>query len=342
MSQTRYFEKESGGGVRRWQIRRDGIRCHLAWGRAGGRTQGLTMTLDDEEHAARHFDRKIREKKRQGYVEVASGAESAAATDGTADATLLDVMRAQEDKRYAGAWDFYWGGYEPVGGHAGTYVKFHNLQGGPGPFYDYLVLSEDERRGLGFVVKKPGHDPAATAAFLDFVRPRLELAFDGRSHRKVPLPSPIGQFDHVLFCAPSLNHDRYGGRLGKALPILDCEIADEDTEVLVAARLQGRDAMPSTTWDREPFPVIDLTFDLRDPNGFAELGGRQDVREKKYRVYPRTMVERGLRLLTQAQPGSWLRIRNYRREVLTLTPADLTHATPAQVDRFLRGDCAAP
>ncbi|MEV6104988.1 WGR domain-containing protein [Streptomyces sp. NPDC051940] len=338
MAQTRYFEKDSAGVVRFWQIRHVGIRCHMAWGRVGGVSKGLTMTLDDEAHAARHFAKKVSEKLRQGYVEVTPVAEPAKVA---ADLPLLDVMRAQEEKRYAGAWDFHWSGYEPVPGYAGTYAKFHDFTGGPGPFYDYLVLSEDERRGLEFVVKRPGHDPAVIAAFLDFVRPRLGLVFDGRSHHKVRLPSPIGQFDHVLFCAPSLNHDRYGGRLGKALPVLDCEIADEDTEVLVAARLQGRDAMPSTTWDRKPCPVIDLTFDLRSLGGFAELGGTLSVREKKFKVYPRTTVERVLRLLAEAQPDSWLRIRNYRRDVLTLTPPDLTPETAARVDGFLRGDSAA-
>ncbi|WOX20045.1 WGR domain-containing protein [Streptomyces solicathayae] len=332
--ETQRFEKSSGGVVRYWQISRDGIRCHMSWGQVGGRTQGSSMTLDDEAHAKRHFGRKVSEKRRQGYVEVASGAATettAASADATADDKLLDVMRAQEEKRYEGAWDAYWAGYEQVEGYDGVFAKFHDFAAGPGPFYDYVVLSEDERRGLHFVVKKPGHDPRSIAAFLDFVRPRLELAFDGHSHHKVPLPSPIGQFDHVLFCAPSLCRNRYGGRLGKAIPILDCEISDEDSETFVEARLQGRGSMPSTTWDREPFPVIDLKFDLR---------GANSVREKAFKVYPRSMLERGIQLLSEALPGSWLEIRNHRRDVLTLTPTDLTDGTPAEIDRFLLGDSA--
>jgi predicted DNA-binding WGR domain protein len=336
LSEARYFEKSSGGVVRHWQISRDGIRCHMSWGLLGGRARGSSMTLDDEAHAERHFNKKISEKKGQGYVEVAPG-KVVKAADVTADAKLLDVMREREEKRYEGAWDFYWTGYEPVEGHAGVFAKFHDFQAGPGPFYDYLVLSEDGRRGLHFVVKKPGHDPTSVSAFLDFIRPRLELAFDGRSHHKVLLPSAIGQFDHALFCAPSLCGNRYGGRLGAALPVLDCEICDEDTETLVEARLRGRDSMPSTTWDRAPFPVIDLRFDLRSENGFEELGGKSSVSEKKFKVYPRSMLERGMRLLSEAVPGSRLEIRNYRREVLVLTRADLTQQTPAEVDRFLMG-----
>lgn len=330
MTGARYFEKNSGGVVRHWRISRDGIRCHMAWGQAGGRTQSSSMTLDDDAHARRHFTRKISEKKRQGYVEV-DGTVEAADDAVPADAPLLDVMRAHEEKRYAGAWDSYWQGYEPVDGHDGVFAKFHDFEAGPGPFHDYLVLSEDERRGLHFVVKEPGHDPGDVAAFLDVVRPRVGLAFDGRSHHKVP--ASVGRFDHVLFCAPSLFGNRYDGRLGEVLPILDCEIGDEDTETLVEARLRGRGAMPSTTWDRDPFPVIDLTFDLTSATGFGELGGTRSVREKTFKVYPRAMLDRTLRLLAAAEPGSWVRVRNHRLDVLTLTPAD----TPDGIDRFLLG-----
>lgn len=291
------------------------------------------MTLDDEEHARRHFEKKISEKVREGYAEVALDAPQPAPTQD--DARLLDVMRAQAEKRYAGAWDAYWTGYEPVEGHEGAFVKFHDFQAGPGPFYEYLVLSEDERRGLEFVVKKPGHDPARAAAFLEFVRPRVGSAFDG-AHRKVRLPSPIGRFDHVLFCGPSLSGDRYDGRLGRVALIFDCEIGDADTETFVEARLKGRDALPSTSWDREPFPVIDLRFDLRSDDVFKELN-RAAVRERKFSVYPRPMLERGLRLLSEAVPESRLEIRNFRGEVVTLTRADLAPETPGEIDRFLLG-----
>lgn len=104
------------------------------------------------------------------------------------------------------------------------------------------------------MVKKPGRDPGDIAAFLDFIRPRLALAFDGRSHHKVPLPYLVGQFDHVLFCAPSLCGNRYGGRLGRAIPILDCEICDEDTETFVEARIQGATRCPATPGTVSPFP----------------------------------------------------------------------------------------
>jgi predicted DNA-binding WGR domain protein len=339
--ETRYLEKNDGDVVRYWRISREGIRCRISWGQPGGRPRGSSMTLDDAAHAKRHFAKKISEKRRQGYVEVAPGlAEDPAApvADVAAEAKLLDVMRMQTERRYEGAWDAYWTGYEPVEGYEGVFAKLHDFKGGPGPFFDYLVLSQDERRGLHFVVKEPGHDAADVAAFLDFIRPRLALAFDDRSHHKVPLPSPIGQFDHVLFCAPSLCHERYGGRLAGAFPILDCEICDDDTEAFVEARLRGNGSLPSTTWDRRPFPVVDLRFDLRSAGGFKEFGGNRSVREKTFKVYPRSMLELGVRRLPEALPGSRLEIRNHRRHVLTLTPAGVTQETPAEVDRFLSGD----
>ncbi|MFB4304700.1 WGR domain-containing protein [Actinomadura sp. GTD37] len=326
MAETRYFEKTGGGVVRCWQITLDGIRCRMGWGVAGGVVRGSSMTLDDAAHALRHFSKKIREKEREGYVEVAREAEASRA-DGAeagteADVPLLDVVRPGDD-------------YVPVDGHAGVVVGFHDFTAGPGPFYGYYIVGEGARRGLSLVVKKPGHDEAMVSAFLDFVRPRVGLAFDGRSHRKVPLPAPIGPFDHVLFCGPSLTAVNYGGRLGMVFPIRDCEIGDEDTESFVEARIVGRDSMPSTTWDREPFPVIDLKFDLRRADGFEELGGRTSVREKTFKVYPRAMVERGLRLVAEADAGSVLEIRNYRRDVLAVTPGG--PRTLDEADRFLLG-----
>jgi predicted DNA-binding WGR domain protein len=358
-----YFERIDGDVVWRWQISRHGIRCQMAWGQGDGPLEGSRMTLDDEAHAERYFQRKISEKRQQGYVEVAPGptveivrTAAKAEADALADATLLDVMRVEEEKRYEGAWDFYWSGYEPVAGHEGVFAKCHDYQHGPGPFYDYLVLSEDERRGLYFIVKHPGHNPTMVSAFLDFIRPRLELAFDGRSHHKIALPTPIGQFDHVLLCAPSLCHYRYRGRLAKAFPILDCEIGDMDTETLVEARLVGRDSMPWTTWDREPFPVIDLRFDLRSENGQTTPGGSlpwdrvldmpgditRPIRDEKFKVYPRSGLELRILQLSRAAPGSRLEIRNHRYDVLALTSADLTAQTPADIDQFLGMSPSSP
>jgi hypothetical protein len=215
-------------------------------------------------------------------------------------------------------------------------VTFHNYLAKPEEsLYDYLVLSTDERRGVQFIVKNRGHDLAHVSAFLDFVHPRVGMAFDGRSHHKIALPSAVGRFGHVLFCAPSLHHNQYMGRLGRVFPIFDCEIGDQDTEVFVDARIKSRNAIPSNTWDREPFPVIDLKFDLHSESGFEELGGRTPLREKTFKVHSRERLEQVLRMLSVATAGSRLEIRNYRYDVLTIIPANLTPETPAAVDRFL-------
>lgn len=334
MSETRCFEKTTGTVVQRWQISREGIRCRMSWGRVGGRQLGQTMTLDNEVHAERHFKKKISEKKRQGYVEVepdpAVKAVQAKA-DAMADASLFDVML--EEKKHLYSRD-YTG--VPVEGRERVFVTFHPYLAKPEEsLYDYLILSADERRGVHFIVKNRGHDLAQVSAFLDFVCPRVDLAFDGRSHHKTALPSAVGQFGHVLFCAPSLCHNQYMGRLGRVFPIFDCEIGDQDTETFVDARINGRDVIPSNTWDREPFPVINMKYDLHSENGFEEHGHRSPFREKTFKVYRRERLEWALRLLSVATAGSRLEIRNYRCDVLTITPANLTPETPAAVDRFL-------
>ena len=95
VSETRCFEKVTGRVVQVWQISREGIRCHMGWGRVGGRQRGQTMTLGDEAHAERHFKKKISEKKRQGYVEVDVDPvvkPVRASAEAMADASLFDVM----------------------------------------------------------------------------------------------------------------------------------------------------------------------------------------------------------------------------------------------------------
>jgi predicted DNA-binding WGR domain protein len=334
MSETRCFEKVTGRVVQTWQISREGIRCHMGWGRVGGRQRGQTMTLSNEAHAERHFEKKISEKKRQGYVEVDVDPvlkPVKASAEAMADASLFDVML--EEKKHLYSRDY---AGVPVEGRERVFVTFlNNLNMPEESLHEYLVLSADERRGVEFIVKNRGHDPAHVSAFLDFVCPRVDLAFDGRSHHKIALPSAVGQFGHVLFCAPSLCHIAYMGRLGMVFPIFDCEIGDEDSESFVDVRINSRDSIPFTTWDRVPFPVIDMKFDLHSENGFKELGGRTPFREKRFKVYPRENLEQTLRMLSVATAGSRLEIRNYRCDVLTITAANLTRRTPAAVDRFL-------
>jgi predicted DNA-binding WGR domain protein len=311
MSEWRTFEKRTGDVVRCWQIRREGIRCHMAWGLSGGTTRGSSMTLDDEAHAERHFKRKISEKRRQGYVEVAGDTlrRPPRAPEPAPDAKLLDVMRERMEAIRPGSWEEAWAAHEPVPGHDGAYVKHFPFQGGPGPFRQYLVLVDDERKGLQFVVKDQGYDAGAVSAFLGFVTPRWHLLFDGTPHHKVRLDVPVGPFSHVLFCGPSLCHGRdQGGRIGEVCPIHDCEIADADNETFVEARTKGRsrETIPSTTWDREPFPVTDLRYDLQSTVGTFENSGRTALRQKKFKTGTRELLERILPMLIESTPESFV------------------------------------
>jgi len=97
--------------------------------------------------------------------------------------------------------------------------------------------------------------------------------------------------------------------------------------------------MPSTSWTAT-LPGHRPEVDLHRENGFAELGGRSPMREKTFKVYRRSMLERGIRLLSEASPGSRFEIRNYRREILSLTPEGVGPRTPAEIDRFLLGGVA--
>ncbi|WP_067485974.1 hypothetical protein [Actinomadura hibisca] len=316
MTQWHRFEKKQGDRVLWWRIRQEGIRCFMQWGHGTERAHGSTsMTLDDERMAARHLQRKVRERERKGY----------------ADAGVETV----KPRRSPGP---PLEGREPVAGREGVYVQHFPFEGGPGPFRDYLVMCGDGH-ALTLIVKDPGYDADAMSTLLDFLEPRCDLAFDGRSHHKVALPEPILGFTHALFCSPALAGGVYAGQgVGKVFPIFDCEIAGTDTEVLVEARIRGRDSLPFSTWDREPHPVRDFRYEIAsasgEPFGYT---GRTVLRDPKFKAYGRpVMLAERLDLLPLATPDSWLEIRSHRGATRTVTPADHTPALAAELETFLR------
>ncbi|MFI7635232.1 WGR domain-containing protein [Nonomuraea sp. NPDC049400] len=321
MSGLRSFEKRSDGVVRLWQIEREGIRCHMAWGMAGGTLRGTSMTLDDEAHAVRHFNKKIDEKRREGYVEVVTPEpEPAPAPAPGHVGSLLDILDS---------------GYEPLDAYDSVYVMPVRL--GIGRFWRYAVLTDDGRRGLMFPVKEACHDPELVRAFLDFLVPRRELAFDGSSHHKLPLDALIGPFSHALLCSPQLISNVYEGRVAYAYPIHDCEIGDADTGTWVEARTQGHGSLPNSTWDRAPLPVTDLRYDLRSASGpFEGMGDRETLRRAKFKTGTLEGAGNLLRRLAVSTPKSFVEVRSFRGEVLALGPADLTTDTLDRVGRFVR------
>jgi hypothetical protein len=324
MAQWRRFERADGhgAGVEFREIRREGIRCLLRWSVSKSKAHGTTSVLDNEEHARRHEAKKAAEWIRKGFVEVApvekpiagriSDADAATGTSATADADVrvLDVVKASA-KHYEHP------GFDPVAGFAETY-RCELTPGHPLSHHSYYVLRDGGRSAISFNVRADAHDSGAVAAFLEFVTAHRDLPFDGASHHKTALPSPVGRFGHVLFCAPALgrSHVAYpeiAERVASVFPVFDCEVGNADTEVLVDARMRGHGSLPYTRWDREPQPVMDVRFDIT-PSRF-----RRAVR--KFLVYRPSDLERLLGALSGADEGSsWLEVRDFRGEVRRFTP----------------------
>ena len=310
MAQWRRFERSDvrGGAVEFREIRREGIRCRLRWSVGKDKTRASTSAFDDEEQARRSEVRKAAEWVRKGFIEVEPVLDNAAADT---DSQILDVLKASVKH---GSHP----GFTPVSGFDETY-HCELTPGHPRSHHYYYVLHDEGRSAISFNVRADTHDTGAVAAFLEFVTTHRELPFDGSSHHKLPLPKPVRGFSHVLFCAPALgqSHIAYptiAGRVASAFPIFDCEIGDTDTEVLVDARIHGRNSLPYTRWDREPQPVVDLRFDVQ-PSFYRRV--------PKFLVFQPSDLENLLRVLPAANPDSWLEVRSFRGEVTRFTPANV-------------------
>jgi predicted DNA-binding WGR domain protein len=323
MEPWRRFERTRGGTREFWQIRREGIRCFISWGRDGGRGNATTVALDDDDHARRHAEKKIREKVGDGYVEVAA----APAPAGDTAALVVDTIA---DARHKPAHGLPRPEYLPVEGfpdvvcHAQVYAASPNRG-----FYHYLVLRDAGRSAIAVNVGESSHRPASVAALLELLVTVRDLPFDGSSHHKLPLPRPAGPFSHALLCSPALGraaaaYPSIASRVALAFPIHDCEIGDADPEVFVDARTRGHGSLRFADWDRQPQPVVDLRYDIH--------AGRRH-RNATFKVFQRSNLDRLLAILGGAGPESWLEIRSFRGDVTRLTPA----TAGADIDRFLLG-----
>ncbi|WP_155371583.1 WGR domain-containing protein [Catellatospora vulcania] len=323
MADWRRFERGEGDEREFWQIRQEGIRCFLSWGREGGRPTGSTTVALDEQHARTHTEKKIRERLRKGFVEVPGPPAPA----GDPDALVVDTIADAQTKP---AFGLARPQYLPVDGFADVVCHANVWPDAPhGSFHHYLVLSDGGRRAVGFNVRESSHCADLVAAFLETIVTRRDLAFDGRSHHKIALARPVGPFSHALVCSPALGgaaaaYPAIRYRVATAFPIHDCEIGDADTEGFVDARIRGHGALPYSDWAREPRPVVDLRFDVQGPRA---------VRDRTFKVYPRFRLDDLLRDLADAAPGSWLELRGFRGAVRRLTPTDLPGA--GALDRFL-------
>jgi hypothetical protein len=303
MATWRRFERDGDW----FEIRREGIRCYLGWSPG----KGSVTVLDDEAHAQRHVDKKVREWQRKGFAEVAPRVEP----EPDPGTLVVPAILERETKPW-----FTPEPYQPVVGLADVVCQATTA------FIRYLVLRDGGRSAIAVTITAASHDPATAADFLRAVAADRDLPFDGRSHHKVALPHPVGTFSHALFCSPALGGaaPALPGKVGSAFPIHDCEIGDADTEVLVDARTSGRLGFNHADWSRTPQPVVDLRFQV--PPRY---------KEKTFKVYTRKDLGKLLDALPDAAPDSWVELRSYRGDTLHLTLDTLTATTSDDVDRFL-------
>jgi predicted DNA-binding WGR domain protein len=305
MTRWRRFERQEAM-LEYWEIRQEGIRCFLRWGSDRTPCKGSTTILDDEGQARRHAVRKINERLRKGFTEVEPPCDPAEAEAGT---PVLDVV-TRATGPYAPVPEFL-----PVEGFDQVYCCARTPDH-PRGFFEYYVLREQGRSAVRFAVRAGSHQDAVVAEFLDFLCSRRDLAFDGRSHHKVPLPRPVGSFDHALFCSPALGgacaaYPAAAARVATAFPVFDCEIGDEDPEVLVDARIHGHASLPYSDWGRSPYPAVDLRFDIQ-PSFYRP--------SPKFKVFRPADVQKLMDALPTASPQSWLEVRSFRGEALRLQP----------------------
>ncbi|MEU8515913.1 hypothetical protein AB0C76_30685 [Kitasatospora sp. NPDC048722] len=145
------------------------------------------------------------------------------------------------------------------------------------------------------------------------------------------MPDPVGSFDHALFCSPALGracaaHPEVAARVATAFPVFDCEIGDEDPEVLVDARIHGHASLPHSDWGRAPYPAVDLRFDIR-PSHYRPA--------PTFKVHRSADLQELLDVLAEASPQSWLDVRNFRGETTRLQPGATVSC--AEVLSFLVG-----
>jgi predicted DNA-binding WGR domain protein len=320
----RVFERTRGGEREHWRIRQEGIRCFISWGRdTGGRAS--CSVLNDEEHARRHLEKKIRAQLRAGYIEVAG---EPVPTD---DPQAL-VVDAIADAQHKPAHGLKRPEYRPIDGFPG--VVCHALIFPRSPdwgFYRYLILRDEGRSAVAFNVRKASHDPEVIAAFLETAVTVCDLPFNGQSHQKLRLTRPAGRFDHILLCSPGLSkaaqaYPDIARRVATAFPIYDCEIGDADPEVLVDARIHGHASLPYSDWNRPPHPVVDLCYDIQST---------RRNRTSTFKVFVLKDLHRLLGSLADATPDSWLEARSFRQNITRVTPADITATTADGLEQFL-------
>lgn len=276
------------------------------------RGQSSAWTHDDDDAALAIATAKVHELLKKGFVET-EGAE------GHVFDRDADVVAAfHSDVDYAGERreDF-----QPVPGKPNVYAT-------PGPpgIHTWLVTRDDRKRAILVRCVSYGSKlgDAERVAMADAVLERLvalreEIFADEKSPlRKIPLQKPIGRFTHLAILSPaaedltisrdvSFANHVIGRSVFRAFPIFDCEATGTETVTLAEGRTSGHASLPSSRWDRDPHPVVDLAY-LDDPED-----------PPKFLVFdPKTMEARLGKELARMKSAVVL-ARNYAGEVRRFT-----------------------
>jgi len=330
-----YFEKQEAGKTKWWEITREaeGHRYYVAWGVLGARGQGMTCTRDSPEECDRMIASKMREKVKAGYVEAptpqarAPKAKTKAkmpptpAEPGVAAQTqdaASPALNAVVDVFMAEVQD-YFTPYKMEG-----LKHCYHVEGGLDWFDGYLVAGPTPSIGLIFRVKHGTAEPGQVQRFLEHLEARYDEVFSVEVAWKFRLDEPIGSFGHALVLSPLAANIYNKGltkrQLFKALPIFDCEFVGNENVSQAEARTTGRACIPTSTWNRKPHPVVDMT---------TQAPGKK---KSKLLIYDPRVLGNFVKG-TDAKPGAILEVHNYRGAVARVTRGKtLELALPAEAE----------
>ena len=290
-----FFEKRASQASAWWEIEPNGVRYWVAWGSGDARGSGMTCTRASEEDCAKTVARKIRQKLKEGYVEVAR----APALEKKPEVALKPVLEAYT--AHAAKFKFT---VEKLPGLERSYHVFGGLR-----FEEYILLGPAETVGLRFAVNADSHDRERVLSFLRFLEAQVKVFAVGEVW-KVALPRPIGEMTHVVVLAPVVAQVYTEGLTKRqqfqAFPIYDCEFRGDENVSFAEARTAGRGSIPYSRWNRAPHPVVDLLL---------QVPGRKKA---KLLVFdPKELAGQIKRTASSAQ-GTVLEVHNFHGEICRL------------------------
>jgi predicted DNA-binding WGR domain protein len=289
----RRLEKTESAATRYVEVEVDGVRTISTWGNVGAKGRRQTSTWQSAEEAAREAEKKVRAKRREGYVEVAATTPAVdVAAPAIAPPRVLDELARQCLATGGPTYDF-----RPIDGISDAFVSRHPV------FSFYLVVSDDGTRALAMNVKTATADDAVALDCIRYVSDHRDAMLDVEVVRRFDLPAPIGQFDAILVFAADV------ARPMDAYP----RIAKRVARVVPGSRVAQGEARLSTLryseLDRSVTPVLDARF-VTDRTKSKGGGDR-------FLVYARRDLESVVASLEKTRTGR-LEVRNWRGDVLAI------------------------